>query len=79
VVVRVQDGKLLFNAEPGMLIFGTFHNIQAVPSVICVGRLLVVLVGLTQHNLVVTQPERITVKSYRVKVDVSVASFSLVR
>merc|ERR1711963_412620 len=78
VAVLAQQGVLLFNAKPGMLVLCFLHNLIASFPVVGLSRLLVVLVRLAHHHDVAAAPERILVHLDRVQVRVRVAALSLI-
>ncbi len=53
------------------------HDVHAVLPVVRLGRLLVVLVGLAEDDLVVPQAERVAVQSHGVEVHVRVGALGL--
>ena len=77
MLVLVEKGVLLLNTEPGLLVLGLLHDLVAELAVVGLSGLLVVLVGLAEDNLVVSQPEGIFVQGNRVKVDIRVGALSL--
>ena len=99
MLILVEEGVLLLDAEPRLLIFGpgkrndlskeeTFkrknlrrvslgHDFVAELPVVGLCGLLVVLVGLAEDNLVVSQPEGILVHGNGVQVDVGVGTLGL--
>lgn len=78
VHIVVEQRVFLLDAEPRLLIGCQLHGFKAGVAVVGLGGLLVVLVRVAQDETVVAQVERIAVDGNWVKVDVRVASFSLI-
>ncbi len=79
VAILVEEGVLLLDAEPGRLRLGALHDFVASLAAIGLGRDLVVLIGLAEDELVVAQPERITVDRDGVEIHVRVRALGLAR
>jgi len=77
VTVDIQQGVLLLHTEPGMLVTGRVASLDALGAVVGVRGLLVVLVGLAQHDLVLAQTEGVPIQSAGVQVNVAVAALCL--
>ena len=76
--IVVQQCVLLFDTEPGILVTGCLHGFEASCTVVCFGRLLIVLVRIAEDQSVVAQIERIAVDGHRMQENVRVAAFCLV-
>jgi len=77
VAVEVQQGVFLLHAKPRVRILRCFHGLQAFGAMVGVCWSVVVLVGLTKHDLVVPQAERVGVHSHGVKIHITIAAFRL--
>lgn len=72
VHVLVEKSVFLLDSEPGLLVLGLLHDLIAALSVVGLSRLLVVLVGLAEDELVAAQSEGVIVDGHWVQVDVGV-------
>merc|ERR1719412_2116033 len=72
MIVSVQQGELLADAEPGLLLPGLVHDLVAGVSVVCLCWFLVVFRSLTKNNLIVSQSEGIPVQRHGVEIHVGV-------
>ena len=61
VQILIQQSVLLFDAKPGLLVLGFYHDLIAGLAVIGLGRQFVVLVSFAHDKLIVTQTHRIPV------------------
>ena len=79
VLVLVQDGVLLLDAEPRVLVLGLLHDLVALLALVGLGGRLVVLEGLAEDELVVAAAEGVGVHGDRREVRVRVLTLGLAR
>ena len=79
VLVLVQDGVLLLDAEPRVLVLGLLHDLVALLALVGLGGRLVVLEGLAEDELVVAAAEGVGVHGDRREVRVRVLALGLAR
>lgn len=77
--IEVQKSILLFNTEPGFLLLDSLHClVRTVPLVRFRWR-FVAIVGIAEHELIVTATEGIVINRHRVEKYITVGAVSLVR
>lgn len=64
--VEVQQGVLLLDAEPGILVLDGFHRLIRQVPLVRLRRRLVAIVGVAEHELVFTAAERIVINGHRI-------------
>ena len=75
----IEKSVLLLNSKPRILILAPLHELIALLAVVGVSGLLVMLVGLAQDKLIVSQAEGVAVHGHRIEVDIRVGALSLAR
>ena len=70
VLVLVEDGILLLDAEPRVLVLCLLHNLIALFPLVCLRGTLVVLEGLAEHKLIFATTEGVGVHGHRGEVSV---------
>ena len=70
--IIIQQGVLLLNTKPGVLLLGLLHHLQAGLAVVGVYWFFVVLLGVAHHHDVVSTSEWVGIDLHWVKVGVRV-------
>lgn len=78
MAIKVEEGVLLLNTEPGLLCGALVGHLQAGLALVGVRRGAIELVGVAHHQDVVAAPERVLVDGHRIQVGVRVGSLGLV-
>ena len=77
VLILVEDGVLLLDAEPRVLILGLLHDLIALFPLVCLRGALVVLEGLAEHELIFATTEGVGVHGHGGEVSVGVLAHGL--